>query len=116
MKKMLPVAMLAACALTSFTSFSAAKNTKTPIVNSVVVSPLRLPLNGTYGAYTYSVLGTSHISFYLNGTFVASYNFIQNFPSQVWVASINGSIPGLMVAYLYLTGTPPQYNLDLVQD
>lgn len=115
MKKMLPVAMLAAFALISFTSFSAVKTKEKPAANSVAVPPLTWPITGTYGAFTYSIQNTDHVSFFKNGAFVASYSFIQNYPNQVWNASVDPSvIPGLQNVILAIYGNPTQYNLDLV--
>lgn len=115
MKKMLPVAMLAAFALISFTSFSAVKPKEKPAANAVAVPPLIWPITGTYGAFTYSIQTTDHISFYKNGAFVASYSFTQDYPNQVWGASIDRNvIPGLINVNLAIYGNPAQYNLDLV--
>jgi hypothetical protein len=132
MKKMLPIAMLAACALIFSSLVSNAQTiqvTKAPSVdtaivnsvavdtvaaNSVAVPPLSWPIEGTYGAFTYYIPGTSHISFYRNGSFVASYSFVQNFPNQVWGATIDSSvITNLFSVTLAIFGNPTQYNLDL---
>ncbi len=132
MKKMLPIAMLTACALLSSSLISNAQTiqaTKAPsadtaavpavtvspvAVNSVAVPPLTWPIEGTYGAYTYSIPSTSHISFFLNGNFVASYSFVQEFPNQVWGATVDRNvIPNLFSVTLAIFGSPAQYNLSL---
>lgn len=123
MKKMLPVAMLAACALLSLSLTSNAQTVqaaKTPsadtaAVNSVAVPPLTWPITGTYGAFTYTIQSTiSDIKFYNNGVLVGSYGFTQEYPKQEWHATIDSNvIPGLFGAVLNIYGTPAQYNLTL---
>lgn len=132
MKRMLPIAMLTACALLSSSLISKAQTIKADktlnadtatvskvvvneaAANSVAVPPLTWPIEGTYGAFTYSIPNTSRITFYRNGSFVASYDFVQNFPSQVWGASVDSQvITGLFSVTLAIFGSPAQYNLDL---
>jgi hypothetical protein len=122
MKKMLPVAMLTACALffsclvSNAQTIQASKTTSadTAAVNSVAVPPLTWPITGTYGAYTYSIPGTSYITFYQNGVPVATYSFTQEYPKQEWHATIDSNvISGLFGVVLNIYGTPEQYNLTL---
>jgi hypothetical protein len=121
MKRMLPIAMLTACALLSFSLISNAQTiqaTNTPsadtaAVNSVAVPPLTWPITGTYGAFTYEIQSTiSDIKFYNNGSLVGTYGFIQEYPKQEWHATIDRNvIPGLLSVVLNIYGTPAQYNL-----
>ncbi|PWV48274.1 hypothetical protein [Chitinophaga sp. S165] len=130
MKKMLPIAMLTACALLSSSLVSNAQTIKAdkapctdtvavnPVAvnavaaNAVALPPLTWPITGTYGAFTYSISGTNNIYFYQNGNFVAYYNFTQEGGKQEWRATIDSSvISGLFTVILNIYGTPEQYNL-----
>lgn len=123
MKKMLPVAMLAASALLSFSLSSNAQTiqvTKAPsadtaTVDAAAVPPLTWPITGTYGSFTYTIQSTiSDIRFYQNGVLAGAYSFTQEYPKQEWHATIDSNvIPGLFGAVLNIYGTPAQYNLSL---